>query len=80
MLSQHNYWYERWADLVDSHVVCIHGIDEVGGVGLGADVNLALLRTHQEQVVFLLVEVKCCAAAYSKKWNKKQAALDKRAQ
>ena len=47
--------------------MCIHGVDEVGGVGLGADVNLALLRTHQEQVVFLLVEVKCCAAAYSKK-------------
>ena len=50
-------------DLVDGHVVGVEGVQELAGVGLGALVDLALLRAHQEQVVRLLVEVKASATA-----------------
>ena len=43
--------------LVDRHVVGIKGLQELAGVGLRTLVHLALLRTHQKQVVCLWVEV-----------------------
>ena len=49
--------------LVDSHVVRAVCVEELTGVCLRAHVNFALLCAHQEQVVFLQVEVESCAAA-----------------
>jgi len=44
-------------DPIDGHVVRIIRVKERTRVGLGTDVQLALLRPHQEQVILLRVEV-----------------------
>lgn len=55
------------AHLVYSHVMGIDGVDKVACVGFGANVDLTFLCTYQEQVVFLLVEVKGGATSWCKK-------------
>ena len=49
-------------DRVDCHVMSLVGVQVLGAVVLAALVDLTLLRSHKEQVVRELVEIKTCAA------------------